>query len=895
MNARLLRIVAALLLVSVTASCAFYNTFYLARRYYMKATDGQPYEVDRDGTTQRTNYTKSADYSKKLLGEYPKSKFVDDAWLMWARVMVGTDDPLKAVTMLQEFETRFPKSELRPDAEFFLGLAYRLARKHEQSVTAFDEFLAQAPKHPLVPYAYYERSKAFMSLQRYREAAESAGQILDRFPKHPIYDKALRQRAEARFQQQDWVGARADFHVIGDRALTDAERLRYLLREVDCLESSRKYDDARALLRDARAHVPIPPPLPVMPRLGTGSAQGANPPGGGLPNSQQNQPPVSVVRTPVEEQYGRITLRMGGVELLDGHVESAVALYRSVFADYPRSQLSAEAQYRIGYAYETGSDDFERARSEYAKVREQTGTSQFAQQAQLRLDNLDRIDRFRTAGGADSLARKAEGRFLVAEHYLFSLERPDRALEEYRAIYDSTSVPSVRARALNAEAWLLSRKLSRKPAADSLFWRVVREYPATEAQLAARDYLEADGQVVPESLIVAPKEISKPLLDTPDPLSQPPGTTPRLGATREPGLIEPGALEYGPGVTRPGTAQPGQGFGTPSQWRSSTLTDSLRRGLAMRDSLIRLARADTSAAGRARVDSLRRALARPDTLGRGALMAKLAREVARADSVVVAPDTARAPNLSAVDTLASLPGALRSSTERARLPGAPRLDMPLAQSKAEADSIQRLLQARSESMRRMMQARADSLTRVRQARADSVMRALPSSAVNSFSATPQVARPAVRPAARADSAHASGARADSARTSVVRSDSLHKSVLSPKRVFTAADSTPSSVPSAPPVIAGTPSARGSIVSWGPGGAAPPRKPHLTAAQRDSVRRAERERAAAKRESRKQVAAARDSVKQAVKRARSQESKPPSGSSSPEPAPTPPDSTRGQQP
>ena len=121
------------LLLATVSSCAYYNTFYLARKYYMKATDGQPYEVDRDNTTQRPNYTKSADYAKKLLGVYPRSKYVDDAWLMWAKSLIGTDDPLKAVAMLQEFETRFPKSDVRPDAEFFLGLAYRAARKHEQA------------------------------------------------------------------------------------------------------------------------------------------------------------------------------------------------------------------------------------------------------------------------------------------------------------------------------------------------------------------------------------------------------------------------------------------------------------------------------------------------------------------------------------------------------------------------------------------------------------------------------------------------------------------------------------------------------------------------------------------------------------------------------------------
>jgi len=61
-RARVGRWVAVLLLVSCSASCAYYNTFYLAKKYYMKATNGEPYEVDRDGTTQRSNYTKSADY-----------------------------------------------------------------------------------------------------------------------------------------------------------------------------------------------------------------------------------------------------------------------------------------------------------------------------------------------------------------------------------------------------------------------------------------------------------------------------------------------------------------------------------------------------------------------------------------------------------------------------------------------------------------------------------------------------------------------------------------------------------------------------------------------------------------------------------------------------------------
>ena len=666
--------VAGALLVTLAGgvSCAYYNTFYLARKYYFKATDGLPYEVDREGTTQRANYTKSAEYSKKVLGVYPKSKWVDDAYLMWARTFLGVDDPLKAVAMLEEFQARYPQSEVRPDAEFFLGLAYRLGRKHEQAIAAFDEFLVQAPKHELVPYAWYERSKSLLSLQRYREAAESAGRVVDGYPKHRLHPRALRQRAEARFQQGDYAAAQADFNTMGTRALTDEERLRFTLREVDCLEAARRYDDARELLKDTRASIAPPPPLPTLPRAGTTTT--TTTPQGGLPQSQV--PATAFIRTPEQERFGRVTLRMGGVEVMAGNIEKGVEYYRDVIEDYPRSQLAAEAQYRIGYAYETGGDDFARARSEYAKVREQVGTSQFAQQADQRLENLDRIERYRTNGDADSVTRAAESRFLRAEHYLFVLQRPERALEEYRSILDSVTVPAVRAHALNAQAWLLARKLERGAEAESLWWRVVREFPETEGQLAARDFLEARGQSVPASLIVPPKPKPKAKATADSALTQPPAGTGRLGTPGgSPGIAEPAAVRYGPG------ARPSQ---TPAQFRSAVLTDSLRRALAARDSVVRAAR-DTTAtravrdttAGRSRVDSLRRLIARPDSARARGLVPPVT-------GVVLAPDTVAAPDFTKVDSLP--PNAFERRDGATVLPQAPPMPVAPVRDTARTDS-----------------------------------------------------------------------------------------------------------------------------------------------------------------------------------------------------------------
>lgn len=457
------------------SSCAYYNTFYLARKYYFKATDGAPYLVERQGGAQAQNFTRAIDYSKKVLGSYPKSKWVDDAYLMWAQGLIGREDPLQTITMLQDFSTRFPKSDRKADAQFFLGLAYRQARKYPQAVGAFDDFLAQAPKNDLVPYAHYERSRALMSLQRYADAAAAAGQILERFPRHTLADRALRQRAEASFQQGDFLAARKDYKLLGARATNDEERFQLLMREVDCLETARQYDEALAVLRSELSHTP-PPPTPQPGQL----------------------PPAGA------DRYGRIALRIGTSHLLAGRMPDALKEYDGVLKDYPKSQLGAEAQYRIGYAYETVGDDFDRARIEYAATKEQLASSQFATQASQRSQNLERIAQYRTAGGADSLERKAEASFLTAELYLFQLDRPERAIEEYQKLAADHPGNAVAARAYTAEGWVRSRKLRDDRSADSLFWKVVREYPATESQLAARDYLEERGANVPDSLIKMP-------------------------------------------------------------------------------------------------------------------------------------------------------------------------------------------------------------------------------------------------------------------------------------------------------------------------------------------------------------------------------------------------------
>jgi len=519
----------SLLLVaaSLLSSCAYYNTFYLARRYYDRANNGLPYPVEKPDPAGVQNLNKSIEYSKKVITNYPKSKWVDDAYLLWARALLGKDDPIQTVNMVRDFPARYPKSPLRNDALFYFGVANRQARRYSDAVSAFEEFLRREPKHDLVPYANLELSRSLAALKRPGEAAQAASVVIERFPNSPLRHQATTTRAEAYVAEGEYERARADYRAMGVRARTDEERFTFLLKEADALEAARRYDEELALLQDAISHerAPLPPDTS---------------------RTAMTQLPASTGLA--GERWGRLRIRIGTVHMLKGDKDEALQSYRRVIDAYPRTSLAAEAQFRVGYVYETVADDFESARTEYGKVRQQTAASQFAAQASQRLANLDRLAQYRSAGG-DSLARKAEAGFLLAEQYLFQLDKPDRAITEYRRIASENAGTPQAGKAINAEAWVLRTRYQRPEAADSLLWRVIYDYPATEAQLAARDYLEAGGHHVAENLIVMPEPPAPPIDTTAVQLSPLPEGTMLLGppgpAYRADslGYVAPGTLQ----------------------------------------------------------------------------------------------------------------------------------------------------------------------------------------------------------------------------------------------------------------------------------------------------------------------------------------------------------------
>ncbi|HEY2956098.1 MAG TPA: tetratricopeptide repeat protein [Candidatus Eisenbacteria bacterium] len=728
-----LRLAALAAALAALSSCAYYNTYYLARKYYYRGTSGEPYSVEGPSQANASQFNKAIDYSKKVLAQYPKSKWVDDAYLMWARSLLGRDDPIQTVNMLQDFTTRFPKSPLGSEAMFYLGVANRQARRYADALTALDEFLRRAPRHALAPHAYLERARTLVALERPAEAAEAATRLLERYPKSPLVPRALALRAEARLANGDYELARADFHALGTRALSDEERLGFLLREADCIEAARQYEKELALLRDALSHEHEPV----------------------APDTTGGKPAVGPT-TPAAQHWGRLMLRVGSAQLLAGRVPDALSAYERVVHAYPKTELGAEAQYRQGFAYETAAEDFDKARDQYRKVRDHLASGPSFNLASERLGNLDRLAQYRKAGG-DSLQKGAEADFLLAELYLFTHDKPERALEEYRRIAKTYRGTPYAAKAMNAEAWVLSRKLDRKAEAESLFWRVVREYPATDEQLAARDYLEIAGQKVPDKLIKRPAPKPPPKPAPRDTLGQAPAprdTLPKAPAPQAPAVLGPAVrppLVAGPDSLRLGIRHPGVGLQVPAGPVPFPVPPPTR---------------SAGDSGATRDTATARRVAPPDTAARRAPVLPAARDTAPARPRFGLPRPTPAPWTVARDTARSIARAdsvrrpaARDTGRSAARPDTARRAMvrDTVRSIARADSVRRPAM-RDTARRAMVRDTSRSAARPDTAHRVAAKRAPRDTA---HAARPDTTRRRTGKPARRDTTH-SGARPDTA-------------------------------------------------------------------------------------------------------------------------------------
>lgn len=341
----LLPLLAALLL----AGCgAYYNTYYNASQAYRK---GEKALAESGAKTALPSYDDCLKISSKLLQFYPDSRWVDDTILLIGQCYVRMAQEHRALRKFDELEARFPDSPLLPRARIWRARALlNLGRE--------GDCLAQLAPMDLERLERGDRVQALRVFADLYHRDEDRPRLLE------VQERLLR---TAR-RNADKAAAHADLAATCEESGQWEEALRHY-------NAVRRYRPARALLfRSWLGH------LDNNLRLGR------------LETVERRLRSLRKDERFYEERHA-LDLRQGWLDERQGRATQAVADWRTILKDFPRTESSAAAAHSLGRVFLFQQDRLDSARVYFKRTSSEKAGSPWADSSKAALELVEALDK----------------------------------------------------------------------------------------------------------------------------------------------------------------------------------------------------------------------------------------------------------------------------------------------------------------------------------------------------------------------------------------------------------------------------------------------------------------------------------------------------------------------
>ncbi len=452
------------LLLLLLSGCAYYNTFYTARKAWDRAMVLQEQSsIEGTGVAEFDNCIKACN---SLILKYPDSKWVDDALLLQGRCYLAKGEYDRAIERFELLRDSIPKSPLVPEAMVGKARTQARMRRYEDAESTLVRTRREYPEGDYLPELLLAAGDIRQARKDSRGAIQLYSQLLRDYPKSILADPARASRGESYFQLEQWDSARVEFENAAIAASREEDRYTARLRMGETYEQARRWGDAithyRLMLSDARKLSKEP----------------------------------------------EVLLRIAWATLQEGEVDKAVDQYTRIKELNVSNRFSSSAAYQLGYIQEVYKEDFEEARK-YYQMCQTLPRSEFTDLARQRSDGLGRAVELKKklSEGHSKFDARAEDAYKLAELYLFEMKKEDRALLQYREVERQFSFTRFGPKAAYAIGWVWER-MGHGGAADSAFARVVVRYPGSEFARAAADTLRARHGAALDSLVAVARSDS---------------------------------------------------------------------------------------------------------------------------------------------------------------------------------------------------------------------------------------------------------------------------------------------------------------------------------------------------------------------------------------------------
>ncbi len=369
-------VIISLLLFVMTTGCAYYNTFYNAKKFYKEA------EKERKKREKTQVVELSAEEEAKLKKSGRSGR--DTKNRASQQEMQNYQQAIERASRVLEF---YPESKWVDDALLLLGKCFYYRRDYKKAMRKFDEILQLYPNSDFIPETRLLKAKTYIGLEEYDAAEELLNEIAsdDSVPKR-IREEAKYELGGLYFKKENYELAAENFRSSARSAKNKLIKAMSQYRLGECLIRLERYDEAPAVFRRAVKEAPNEDFLSqAMFKLGQAYS---------LKGDYDRA--IKTFKNALAKEYDvkripRIKLELANNLKLRGDLAEAIKWYENIIEEHKRTDASARSYYALGQIEEFVSEDYKKAKENYDLVRSEFSSSLIAPVAKERSDNIQTL------------------------------------------------------------------------------------------------------------------------------------------------------------------------------------------------------------------------------------------------------------------------------------------------------------------------------------------------------------------------------------------------------------------------------------------------------------------------------------------------------------------------
>lgn len=512
---------AALLLVLTLAGlggCAYFNTYTNARRFLREAETTALGPDGRITPGARKAYDSSIEKCKKLIELYPESKWVDDTLYLMSRAYFGKGEYGSCLRRLDELDERFPEHDWQETVLYMRGVSLLEEGDEAKAIVALERLQERFPRSKHLAEGLFRRGEAEYRLGNWAAAETAYGRLLASMAQSDFHDAARLKIALAQREQKQDSLAVETLAALAREGRDRRKAFEGQLTAVEILLEQRRHDECATVIAE------IEPAA----------------------ESFQSRAPVLLLKGRLAEARGEF--------------DEAIALFENVVTEFPKSNHSAEAFYRIGLLRQNRQGNLAEAIQAYDNSTKEVPRSVFsdlaANKRRAAQEVLDVQQRFGTMAADSTGAERAGLQFRLAENQFLGLENPQSAMGEYARVIDAYPESAFAPQAAYAIAYLARYSLADSAVARWAVALLDARYPDSEAAQFVAGWAAALGEG-PATAPALPEPMAVPAPAAADSLAAPADS---LRAPAAPDSLRPAGI---PAAAIPAAAAPAESLFAP--------------------------------------------------------------------------------------------------------------------------------------------------------------------------------------------------------------------------------------------------------------------------------------------------------------------------------------------